>query len=421
MKAREIDEITDEYIERMWGLMTDDFVRIALDRAINSYRANRERAFKLFPETVEKAEKLRKVKEYSLQHIDELIKLTRDRIEDLKGNCFIAEKVEDAVEYVKDVAGSGSVIVKSKSMTAEELNLNEELESMGCQVYETDLGEFLIQLLRAKPMHILSPAIHVSREKAAEILSKKFKKHVPAEIPAMVAEVRNFLRKKYFEANVGISGANAVAAETGTVFIIENEGNARLVTGLPEKHVVITGIEKIVPTLQDGMLAVEVTSRYANYKAPSYVSLISCPSKTGDIEKTIVHGAHGPREYHVVLLNNNRKEIIKSDVYRQALLCLRCGACLYECGVYPVTAGSFGYVYMGGLGALLTRYLVGGIKASAPIAFTCTLCGRCKEFCPMKIDTPQIVLRLRRELKARGLVPSRIIFNLEKEVEVKLD
>ncbi|MFB0543651.1 MAG: LUD domain-containing protein [Candidatus Bathyarchaeia archaeon] len=413
MSEKKFEEIVGDYLQALWDAAMDEHIRLALSRAVESFRRNREEAFKLYPGVVEKAEKLREVKDYSLLHVDELAKQVKDRVEDNHGSCIITENVEDAMEYIGDQVKLGDIVVKSKSITSEELHLNPRLEELGCKVYETDLGEFIVQNLGSRPMHILSPAIHVSRERVAELFSKVMGREFPPDIPTLAGAAREFLRERFFEARVGISGANAVAAETGTTFLIENEGNIRLATGLPEKHIVIAGLEKIVPTLQDGMLVVEVTSRYANYKAPGYVSLISSPSKTGDIEKQTVYGAHGPREYHVVLLDNHRKEMIRDPVYRQALRCLRCGACLYECTIYPLVAGYYGYLYMGGIGAIFTKYLIGGIKNAAPIAYTCTLCNRCKEYCPMEIDVPEMVLKLRSELAEKGLVPNRVKENVE--------
>ncbi len=414
------EELIERYLQALWDAAMDEHIQLALSRAVESFRRNRAEAFKLYPGIKKKAERLREVKDYSLLHIDELAREVKDRVEDLHGNCIIAETAEEAVEYICDQVKPGDIIVKSKSLTSEEIHLNSRLEEIGCRVYETDLGEFIIQNLGSRPMHILAPAIHVSRERVAELFSRIMGRDFSPDIPALTRAASEFLRGKLLEARVGISGANAIAAETGTVFLIENEGNIRLVTGLPEKHIVVAGLEKIVPTLQDGMLVVEVASRYANYKAPSYVSLISGPSKTGDIEKQIVYGVHGPKEYHVVLLDNHRREMIKDPVYRQALRCLRCGACLYECTIYPLVAGYYGYLYMGGIGAILTKYLIGGVINAAPIAYTCTLCGRCKEYCPMEIDVPEMILKLRGELAERGLVPKRIKENVEEITGRKL-
>ena len=408
MVEKEFEEIVESYLQALWDAATDEHIRLALSRAVESYRQNRDEAFKLYPRTVEKAKRLKEIKDYSLLHVNELAKEVKDRVEDSHGHCFIARTTEEAMEYIGDQVKKGDIVVKSKSITSEELHLNPHLEELGCEVYETDLGEFIVQKLGSRPMHILSPSIHVPREKVAELFTRVMGKPFPPDIPVLAGAAKEFLREKFIAAKVGISGANVISAETGTTFIIENEGNARLATGLPEKHIVISGLEKIVPTIEDGLLSVEVTSRYANYKVPAYVSLISGPSKTGDIEKTTVYGAHGPREFHLVLMDNHRTEMIKDPVFRQALRCLRCGGCLYECTIYPLVAGYYGYLYMGGIGAVFTKYLIGGLENASPIAYTCTLCGRCKKYCPMEIDAAGMALKLRSGLAGKKLVPERV-------------
>jgi len=282
-------------------------------------------------------------------------------------------------------------------MLGEELKLREGLEEAGNEVWETDLGEFILQLKKDRPMHILSPAIHVPREQVAEIFSKFFNKEVPPDIAEEVAVVREFLREKYFTADVGISGANVVAADTGQIVIIENEGNVRLCTGAPPVHIAIVGIEKLVPTFLDAMKTAEVTWRYANYGAPGYVNIISGPSKTGDIEKVTTYGAHGPKEFYVIFVDNGRSKMMADKNYRQALHCLRCGGCMYECPVFQVTAGHFGRTYLSGIGSVWESF-VDSVDAAAPMLYTCLRCGRCVERCPMKIEVPTMVGKLRSEV-----------------------
>jgi L-lactate dehydrogenase complex protein LldG len=285
-------------------------------------------------------------------------------------------------------------------MTGEEIGLREHLEEKGNEVYETDLGEFIIQKLGDRPMHITSPAIHVPREDVARLFTKVLGKQIApdAEIADMVAAAREYLRDKFFRADVGISGANAVAAETGTLFIIENEGNIRLATGAPPVHIALVGMEKLVPSLSDAFKVCEVTWRYANYTVPSYVSLISGPSKTGDIEKVTTYGAHGPKEFHVIFLDGGRTKLAKYPKLMEALYCLRCGGCLYECPVFAVTAGHFGDKYFTGIGAVWAAIVNEDPEKAAAIAYTCLTCGRCRERCPVKIDVPEMILELRKML-----------------------
>ncbi len=418
-----IDETYREYVNRIveYGAKSEK-VRIALSRAIRAFENNRRNALSMFPHSIELAKEVRRIKEYSIQHMDELIKKACESIERNHGHCYYAKTKEEALEIFKELVGSGKLIVKSKSLTSEELHLREFLEEMGNEVYETDLGEFIVQLMGTRPTHILAPAINVPREDVAKVLSKFMKEKGIIEedlddqdIPKMVETVRKFLRNKYFEADIGINGANALAADTGTMFIIENEGNARLSIGAPPVQIALIGVEKIVPTIEDAFKVTEVTWRYANYTVPAYVNLISGPSKTGDIEKVITYGAHGPKELHVILLDNGRTEM-RDKGYEEALYCLRCGTCLYECPIYAVTAGFFGQQYMGGIGAIWDAFTTVGLEKASPVAYTCVRCGKCKVMCPLNIDIPGMIAKLRNDARKEGYVP-KIVRDFAKEVE----
>jgi L-lactate dehydrogenase complex protein LldG len=375
-------------------------LRLALSRAIKSYRGNVNKALEKYPKTVEMAEEVIEIKKQAIPLMEKLAKQAIGEIEENKGKGYFAGTVEEALDIIGDITSSGKLIVKGKTMTGEEIGLREHLEAIGNEVYETDLGEFILQKLGSRPMHILSPSIHVPREDVAELFSRVIGKDIKpeADIAELVAAAREFLREKFFQADIGISGANVVAAETGTLFIIENEGNIRLATGAPPVHIALVGMEKLVPTLADAYKVSEVTWRYANYTVPSYVSLVSGPSKTGDIEKVTTYGAHGPREFHVIFLDGGRTELAKYPVLQQALYCLRCGGCLYECPVFAVTAGNFGDKYFTGIGAVWAAIVNKDPEKAASIAYTCLTCGRCKERCPVKIDVPEMIIELRKYL-----------------------
>lgn len=376
----------------------DSNINSAMSRAVKSYRNNVDTALEMYPHTPEMAAEVRKIKEYSMKNNKELLDQAMKAIERNKGKAFFAKDREEVLKILDDIIGTGKTIVKGKSMLGEELQLRHGLEEAGNEVWETDLGEFILQLKNDRPMHILSPAIHVPREQVAEIFSKFFKKEVPPDIAQEVAIVREFLREKYFTADIGISGANVVAADTGQIVIIENEGNVRLCTGAPPIHIVIVGLEKLTPTFMDAMKVSEVTWRYANYTAPSYVNIISGPSKTGDIEKVTTFGAHGPKEFIVIFVDNGRTEMMKEESFSQALHCLRCGGCMYECPVFQVTAGHYGRTYLSGIGSVWTTFVDGGVENAAPMLYTCLRCGRCMERCPMKIDVPTMVGKLRSQV-----------------------
>ena len=389
--------VFSDYKKEIMDAAHNERIRVALSRAIRSYRKNTNEAMNKFPHTIKLAEEVRKIKEESIQKMDELASRACEAIEDNKGKAYIARTTDEALEIIGNLVGKDKLIVKGKSMTSEEINLREYMEEAGNEVYETDLGEFIIQKLGSKPMHILSPAIHVPKEDVAELFSKITGEQLsPDDISAMVATARKLLREKYFKADIGMSGANVVSADTGTLFIIENEGNIRLATGAPPVHIALVGMEKLVPTIEDAFKVSEVTWRYANYTVPSYVSLISGPSKTGDIEKVTTYGAHGPSDFHVIFLDGGRTELAKNPKLSQALYCLRCGGCLYECPVFAVTAGHFGDKYYAGIGAVWAYMVSQDREKGAALAYTCLTCGRCKVRCPMKIDVPEMVVELRK-------------------------
>jgi iron-sulfur cluster protein len=388
------------YKKEIMGAAHNERLRLALSRAVKSFRANVKDALKKFPHTEKLADEVLEIKKKAIPNMEELARRAIASIEENRGKGYIARTDEEALDIISNIVGTKKLIVKGKSMTSEEIGLREHLEEMGSEVYETDLGEFIMQKMGSRPMHILSPAIHVPREDVARLFSKIMGQEIApdAEIADMVAAAREYLRDKFFRADIGISGANVVAAESGTLFIIENEGNIRLATGAPPVHIALVGMEKLVPSLSDAFKVSEVTWRYANYTIPSYVSLVSGPSKTGDIEKVTTYGAHGPREFHVIFLDGGRTRLAKYPRLRQALYCLRCGGCLYECPVFAVTAGHFGDKYFTGIGAVWAAIVNQDREKAASLAYTCLTCGRCRQRCPVKIDVPEMIIELRKFL-----------------------
>jgi L-lactate dehydrogenase complex protein LldG len=213
---------------------------------------------------------------------------------------------------------------------------------------------------------------------------------------------REFLRGKFCNADVGITGANVVVANTGTLFIIESEGNARFVSNAPPVHICITGIEKVIPTLSDAFKVIQVLPPYATgIFMSAYVSMITSPSRTADIEKTLVYGAHGPKELHIIFVDNGRMDLFRAPEFREALYCLRYGGCMYECPVYKVLGGSFGHNYFGGIGIIWSAFTEGEESISGAID-ACTKCGKCKVVCPMDIDVPEMVEKLKYQLVRKG-------------------
>jgi len=391
-----------EYKKEIMDAAHNERIRLALSRAIKRYRANVDKALKEFPQTVKLAEEVREIKEQAIDRMEQLAEQACQVIEANHGKAYIAKTADDALNIIGGLVGSGKLVVKAKSMTSEEIGLREHLEKGGNEVYETDLGEFIVQKLGSRPMHILAPAVHVPKEDVARLLSEITGEELPADVEVLVATARKLLREKFFKADIGISGSNVVAADTGSLFLIENEGNIRLTTSVPPVHIALVGMEKLVPTLNEAWKVAEVTWRYANYTIPQYISIVSGPSSTGDIEKVITYGAHGPKEFHVIFLDGGRTELAKHPELRQVLYCLRCGGCLYECPVFGVTAGHFGDKYFAGIGAVWAAMITGDREKAAALAYTCLTCGRCKVRCPMKINVPEMVVELRKLLVEGG-------------------
>jgi len=298
-----------------------------------------------------------------------------------------AQDANESVSIVRTILQQHNAkhIVKSKSMTTEEIHLNAMLEKDGYSVVETDLGEYIVQLAGEMPSHITAPALHKSREAIAELLTKKFHEPVPSD-PALIASiVRRRLRDLFLSADAGISGVNFAVAETGTLCIVENEGNARFTITLPHVHIAIMGIDKVIPRMADLALFLKLLPRSATgQRMTSYVSLISSPRQTNDPD--------GPEEIHVIILDNGRSSLLSDSSLRQVLYCIRCGACLNTCPVYRQIGGhAYGWVYQGPIGAMLAPVML-GFNTTPLHPYLSSLCGACAEICPVKIDIHHVLL-----------------------------
>lgn len=394
-----------KYSKRISKALKEENIRKAFDRGLASSRSVIENTLKRFPEMVEKAERVREIKERSIENMESLTKEFMESVERAGGVPYLAKTGEECNEIFSEIIGDPPKnIVTSKSMTNFEIGLRVYLEEIGHEALETDLGDFFVQQLKIPPAHILVPAAHIPREVIAEMLSRITGERVEATIEAETAAARKLIRQKFIEAHVGISSTNAAAANTGTIIIIENEGNARLVTGLPRKHLALVGMEKIVPTLDDAFLTAQVQWTYsgAANPMPSYVNLISGPSQTGDIEYTLVRGMHGPEELHVVLLDNGRTVAARDTILREALYCIRCGRCLLECPVYYRLGPSFGYLYTGGIGVVWSALTGGDPWDFAALTYACAQCRNCAEVCPLDIDCAKMIIELRRRIVGEG-------------------
>jgi L-lactate dehydrogenase complex protein LldF len=336
----------------------------------------------------------KKIKLESISRLNDLLSQFEDKA--LKNGCriFYAQTPEKANAYILDVAKNHGVktLVKSKSMVTEEIGLVPFLTKYGIEAIETDLGEYIVQLAGETPSHITTPAIHKSRTEISELFHKKLGTELNNDPAFLTGEARRVLREKFLSADMGISGANFLIAETGDSVIVENEGNARLSTSAVNVHVIVTGIEKVIPKFSDLRIFMRSLGRSSTgQKLTSYVSLIRGPRKNDEMD--------GPEEVHIVLLDNGRSGLLGTE-HQEVLHCIRCGACLNVCPVYRNIGGhAYGSVYPGPIGSLVTPLYFG--EQNAPdLPFASSLCGNCTEVCPVGIEIHHQLLALRSEIKS---------------------
>jgi L-lactate dehydrogenase complex protein LldF len=307
-----------------------------------------------------------------------------------------AETAEEANDIICEIARSHGVgkVAKSKSMVSEEVGLNDALEAAGIQVVETDLGEYILQLAREPPSHIVAPVVHKSKEEVSDLFERHHRRPRKTAVPDLCREAREILRPHFVSADMGISGANFIVAETGSTLIVTNEGNGRLCTTLPHVHVAITGIEKVVPTLEDVATLLRLLPRSATGQSiTNYVSVTTGVKAPGEHD--------GPEHFHIVLVDNGRTRLLGTEL-QPMLRCIRCGACMNHCPVYQAVGGhAYGWVYPGPMGSILTPSYVGLDKAR-DLPFASTLCNQCGVVCPVKIPLPELQRKLReREVETR--------------------
>jgi L-lactate dehydrogenase complex protein LldF len=366
----------------------------------------------------------RAIKDEVLLHLDTYLEEFVRNAENRGAKVHWARDAGEANGIVCNLARlrQARLVVKSKSMTTEETHLNESLEAEGLKVIETDLGEYIIQLAREVPSHIIAPAIHKTKKQISELFTSKLGIQPTDDVARLTSTARRILRDHFAAAEVGVSGVNFGIAETGTILILENEGNIRLTTSLPSMHIAVMGIEKILPRFADIDVFLKLLPRSGTgQRLSAYQSLITGTKRKSQDE--------GPDELHIVLLDNGRSKMLAHPVTRQSLACIRCGACLNVCPVYQQIGGhAYGSVYPGPIGAVITPQL-SGLAKSAQLPYASSLCGACREVCPVKIDIPQLLLHLRAEIKQKqtaddGRVPGswgeRFAFKLWAIVMAKL-
>ncbi|MDD5284221.1 MAG: LUD domain-containing protein [Desulfuromonadaceae bacterium] len=369
----------------------------ALGKFSEAYKVNRAKAYEGI-DFEELRGRIAELKSYAASHLEELSTQFTQNAEASGAKVFRTNDPAKVREYILKVAQENNVrtVVKSKSMATEEIHLNPYLEKAGIEVGETDLGEWIIQLAGQTPSHMVMPAIHMTREEVSDLFSKEVNERLSSDIPRLVKVARDELRPRFLEAEMGISGGNIAVAETGSIVLMTNEGNARLVTSLPKIHIALVGIEKLIANYADVATILKALPRSATAQLlTSYVSIITGPTPNSD---------GSMKDLHIILMDNRRSEMAADPKFKQALQCIRCASCLNVCPIFRLVGGHvFGKVYTGGIGTILTAWF-DELKKSEDIQGLCIQCGACKDVCPGKIDIPELIMEIRRRLvKEEGL------------------
>ena len=386
--------LTRDFVAASQTAVLDTQLRQAFRRAGTGFDgARREAIDEVTPELWEEwREQARAIKEHTIAHLDYYLEMLERNVRAAGGQVHFAADANQANAIVSEIASSHDVkvVTKSKSMVSEELGLNHVLEAQGIEVFETDLGEYIIQLAEETPSHLVAPAVHKTRGQVAQLFADHLGVPYSDDIDEMARVARVVLRQKFLDADMGISGANFLVAETGTLVIITNEGNGRLCTSAPRVHVGITGMEKVIPSMQDLAVFLRLLPRSATgQRISSYVSMVTGPKRREDED--------GPEEFHLVIVDNGRSRLLADPALRESLYCIRCGACLNVCPVYQRVGGhAYGWVYPGPIGSIVTPALV-GVAQAKDLPNASTLCGACRDACPVQINIPRMLLHLRHQ------------------------
>ncbi|MGH1143618.1 LutB/LldF family L-lactate oxidation iron-sulfur protein [Bacillus pseudomycoides] len=387
-----------EFLERVDKAIHDSQMRSAVPFTQDRLRMGREQATHELGNLEEWREAASEIRMHTIENLDSYLEQLATNVRENGGHVHFAFKAEDAVLYVSEIVRKkgAKTIIKSKSMVSEEIHLNKNLEEMGVKVVESDLGEYIIQLAGEAPSHLIAPAIHKTKEQVAELFSKEAGREIPVDTNQLLQFAREQLRKEFLEADIGISGCNFAVAESGSVVLISNEGNARLTTTLPKVHIAIMGMERLVPTWQDLDVVVSMLTRSATgQKITSYVTGINGPRLPEDMD--------GPEEFHLIILDNGRSNIL-GTAYQEVLKCIRCGACVNVCPVYRNIGGhAYGSTYSGPIGAVLAPLLEGYVELKE-LPFASSLCGACTDVCPVRIPLHDLLIEHRKDEVEQGFV-----------------
>ena len=405
---------TKDFRQGAGAALSDPKIQANLEGLYNGFHQARIDASDQTPDWEALQDKGRAIKAHTLDNLAYYLELVERNVIASGGHIYFAKDAEAASNYVVNLAKERGIelVIKGKSMVSEEMALNHRLEEEGIEPVETDLGEYIVQLAEETPFHIIAPAIHKSRGEVSELFVEKLNVPMYDNIEDLTREARDQLRQKFVDAGMGITGANFIVAETGTVTLVTNEGNGRMCTSMPKIHVAITGMEKVVPSIEDLGLFLRLLIRSATgQRISSYVTTVTGPRGEDEVD--------GPEEFHLVIVDNGRSKMLADPNLREALYCLRCGACLNACPVYRKVGGhAYGWVYPGPIGAIVSPMLT-NLSEAKDLPYASTLCGACKEACPVKINIPRMLLYLRKELTQGETYPEHKSISMTESTAVK--
>jgi len=382
---------------------------------IDSSLKNMKRSFKILDnrrstilhdkETIDLKEMVKKIRKNSVSHLSRLIENAAKNLTDNGIEVIFAKDAQEAKDSIYHLVKDEKIIAKSKSNTAGEIQLTEYLQMKDIEVVETDLGDRIVQFDSSRPTHPIGPACHLNMDNIAEIVSKKFEKKIEAEPRAILDAVKSDILEKIPKCKVGITGANSVAAEDGSLVMVHNEGNISLLT-MMDLHIIIIGIDKLVSTIEETISVVKLETRYATgKKVPAYMNVISSPSKTADIEQILLKDMYGAKRVVVVFLDNGRSKALKENP--ECLWCIGCGSCIVNCPVYNNLGPEFGYLrHLGGRGIVLSHYIDEDTCYDSGL-YQCTLCGQCNVECPVEIPINDMLEELRAESVKNNKYPEK--------------
>ncbi|MDC0702541.1 LutB/LldF family L-lactate oxidation iron-sulfur protein [Priestia sp. AB] len=383
----------DQFKKRVDDGVNNAFMRFAVSSAQERLRSRRLDAAEELGNWEEWRALGEEIRQHTLENLDYYLEQLTDNVAKRGGHVFFAQTAEEANEYIKNVARQKQAkkVVKSKSMVTEEIHMNAALEELGCEVIETDLGEYILQVDdHDPPSHIVAPALHKNKEQIRDVFQEKLSYKKTEKPEELALHAREMLRKEFLSADIGITGCNFAIAESGSISLVTNEGNARLTTALPKTQITVMGMERIVPTFEEFEVLVSLLTRSAvGQRLTSYVTALTGPRLPREVD--------GPEEFHLVIVDNGRSAILGTE-FQSVLQCIRCAACVNVCPVYRHIGGhSYGSIYSGPIGAVLSP-LLGGYEDYKELPYASTLCAACTDACPVKIPLHELLHKHRQRI-----------------------